>query len=630
MFKTLSFTVILLALVNVVSAQLVVDASFNATSFCGVNNLLNMQDISSGGVVSSRTWSVIGPNAFTPYSGNGLLANVTLTAIGSYTVTLTVCDAAANCNTQVFNNIITVLPKPDANINITSLCKNRPNVFNAAIVPASLAMDSFKWNFGEVGSNLSGTTKQQIYSFNNTGNKTIELIVKAVNGCKDTTTRSIDVLELPKAIINASDTFVCVGNSVNVSGLNSTKSTASLTYGWDTDYNTGIDNNNASFTILANTNKTVMLVVQDENLCTDTAFQVLNTAQNPEVNISNFTAKCVNTPFELNGIVSANGGAPIDSMYWFIDSTTYITGQNITYSHPVGERISVILFAVNEQGCSDGLQKYINIDAAADANILTNDTIICAGETLSILSEGSSTFYWSLDSSKQRNLEVSPTENTIYTLVGISENGVCPNSEDEILVEVIQEPEYIFNVSSENPGLGTPVFLNLSYTPQFSNLDTIKWLYSDTKNVLAYEFGEENNFIATENASFPIEIKYNQDEKICVFNTNFDVQVNTNCDSKNILVPNVFTPNNDGLNESFIIKGYSMQALKSLAIYDRSGKEMYFEENIEFKNGVAKSGWNGNDKNNVKCNSGVYVYYYKTVCVNGLESQGSGNIAIFR
>lgn len=630
MFKQLIILIILFTFVNSLSAQLDAEVSFNAMSFCGVNSIVQMQDVSTGGIVATRTWSVVGPAAFAPFSGNGPIANVTLTELGIYTVILTVCDAASNCNTQIYNNLINVLAKPDATINITSLCVNKDNIFRADILPASLAMDSFKWYFGETGAFVNGTTKQQTYSFNSSGGKTVQVIVKATNGCRDTATRNIMVLDVPKAIITASDTFVCVGTSVNFSGLNSTASTPTMTYSWDTDYNTGIDNNNTSFTILANASKVVMLIVEDENTCVDTAFMSLGIAQNPEVNFNSTIPQCINSIFNLSGEIVSNGGSPIDSVYWVINNTTFISAQNISYSHPIKDTIPVVFYAKNEEGCIDGLQKFIIIDSLADAHILGNDTVICIGDSLLIFAEGSSNFFWEIDSSSQSSLSAYPTVNTVYKLIGVSANGACPNSEDEILVEVLQEPEYLVSVSSQKPGLGTPVFIDFSYSPQYSSSDSIKWLSSDTKNELEYEFGEENNFIAVESVSFPLEIKYNKENTSCVFKTSIEVEVNENCDNSNIFIPNAFTPNNDGSNEFFKIKGYSLSNLKSFVIFDRFGKEMYFEENITFNNGVAKTGWNGNDKNNVKCNTGVFVYYYKALCVNGLETQGSGNITLFR
>ena len=39
-------------------------------------------------------------------------------------------------------------------------------------------------------------------------------------------------------------------------------------------------------------------------------------------------------------------------------------------------------------------------------------------------------------------------------------NGACPNSEAEILVDILKEPEYNVDLSSMSSGLGTPIFID--------------------------------------------------------------------------------------------------------------------------------------------------------------------------
>lgn len=627
MLKKIFFIAVLFSFVSDTYSQLDADVSFNAMSFCGENSVLEMQDNSTGGVVATWSWSITGPAGFVPVTGNTANQNATLTELGLYSVTLTVCDATMACNTQVYNSLISVLEKPEVSIDASNYCIGKENIFTASLTTA-LAIDEYFWDFGE-GAGYQLGINPDTYTYNSVGANIVSLHILAANSCRDTATINVTVLDKPNAIITASDTFVCVGNSVNFSALNSTTTTAGLTYAWDTDYNTGIDNNNNSFTILANESKLIMLIVEDANTCVDTAFKGLDIVQSPDVSFT-ATAQCADVPFSLSATILQNGGSPIDSIYWYIDSATYLSGMNVNYSHPNKDSIPIILFATNDEGCIDGSQKYILIDSLPDAKISINDTIICAGVSLTLNALGDANFLWTNDSTTNDSIVVSPSENTVYKLIGLSNNGACPNSESEVLVEVLQEPDYLVDASSFKPGLGTPVFLDISYEPQFSSTDSIKWLPSGTTNELAFELGSENNFIARETVSFPIEVKYTKETTACVFNTTIAIEVNDNCDAENVFIPNVFTPNSDGKNEEFKIKGFSLELLERFIIYNRGGQEIFSAENVSFNNGVANTGWNGNNKNNIRCTTGVYVYYYKAKCINGLETEASGNITLFR
>jgi gliding motility-associated-like protein len=66
-----------------------------------------------------------------------------------------------------------------------------------------------------------------------------------------------------------------------------------------------------------------------------------------------------------------------------------------------------------------------------------------------------------------------------------------------------------------------------------------------------------------------------------------------------IFIPNAFTPNDDGINDSFGVKGEGIQNYKML-IYDRWGQVIYSSSN-------PAEHWDGK-YNNEPVENGVYVY----------------------
>lgn len=74
---------------------------------------------------------------------------------------------------------------------------------------------------------------------------------------------------------------------------------------------------------------------------------------------------------------------------------------------------------------------------------------------------------------------------------------------------------------------------------------------------------------------------------------------NCNSDESELIVPNVFTPNGDGINDLFVIKGLEKNDI--VQVYDRWGISL-----AEF-NG-SKAGWDGYTTAGIKCSNGVYYY----------------------
>jgi gliding motility-associated-like protein len=82
-------------------------------------------------------------------------------------------------------------------------------------------------------------------------------------------------------------------------------------------------------------------------------------------------------------------------------------------------------------------------------------------------------------------------------------------------------------------------------------------------------------------------------------------------------IPNLFTPNNDGVNDLFIIEGIEQYASPKLVIRDKNNRIVY--QNVGYQNN-----WGGEN-----CPDGVYSYEF-TFNYNGIESQATGKVRIIR
>ena len=89
-----------------------------------------------------------------------------------------------------------------------------------------------------------------------------------------------------------------------------------------------------------------------------------------------------------------------------------------------------------------------------------------------------------------------------------------------------------------------------------------------------------------------------------------------------VVVPNVFSPNQDGVNEQFILETENIASLE-LIILNRWGNVMATIESLD-------SGWDGKTKSGSEATEGVYFYKYNATGINGQELSGHGFLTLVR
>ncbi len=83
-------------------------------------------------------------------------------------------------------------------------------------------------------------------------------------------------------------------------------------------------------------------------------------------------------------------------------------------------------------------------------------------------------------------------------------------------------------------------------------------------------------------------------------------------------IPNVFTPNGDGVNDKFVIVGLENCMQRKLEVWNRAGQVVYRSNSYE-------NTWDGGD-----CPDGMYRYMFLYTGDNGIEQTLSGVVTIIR
>jgi gliding motility-associated-like protein len=105
------------------------------------------------------------------------------------------------------------------------------------------------------------------------------------------------------------------------------------------------------------------------------------------------------------------------------------------------------------------------------------------------------------------------------------------------------------------------------------------------------------------------------------FRLEFNTQAKT-VDENDLVIPNVFTPNNDGLNDEWAINAGEINRIK-ITILDRSGKRVFETKSISKK-------WNGLDSLGKECPSGDYYYIVSYTSGANEEKTKTGLLKLIR
>ena len=116
----------------------------------------------------------------------------------------------------------------------------------------------------------------------------------------------------------------------------------------------------------------------------------------------------------------------------------------------------------------------------------------------------------------------------------------------------------------------------------------------------------------------------------------FQIQSEQNCEETinltlayyKVYIPNVFTPNGDGINDVFTIYGdEDIELILSLQIFDRWGGMVYNKENLLPNS--ARLAWDGLSKDR-DVNEGVFTYVAYLLMEDMKSQVVSGNISLLR
>ena len=454
---------------------------------------------------------------------------------------------------------------------------------------------SWQWYFGDGG---TANTQNVTHNYGAAGNYTVKLIVTDVNGCKDSISTIVNTAG-PMPVNAGADTALCTSGQISIA-LSGTTATGS--YVWSP---AAVLNNNTIPNPIAtiNTTTTFYLTTTNGSGCTarDSVTITINNA--PAVKTFADTSICKNATLMLSasGAVSYNWSPGI----YVSDSTI----ANPQYTDSVSR--TLIVTGTGANGCKAADTINVNVKTPV-IFIAPPDKITCIGKSVQLNGNNGNGFQylWTppfyLSNANIKNPVANPPFSMAYA-VTITDN-TC-NYDSSFVVNVTVLPLPSVKATKSNDVNCNKPFAQLNGT----GADHYIWSPGETLN---------NAVIANPIANPVVTTKYIVTGIDSIGCENIDsITVVASFGNNGILLPNSFSPNNDGINDCFGIKYYRDVKDLIFVIYNRYGIKVFETNN-------AAQCWDGYYKGQ-KADPGNYVYYISanTLCGHVVRR---GNILLIR
>jgi len=409
---------------------------------------------------------------------------------------------------------------------------------------------TYTWNGGVTDGVPFTPSSTQIYTVTGTD----------VNGCKNTFTVSVVVNPLPTITVNSPG--ICPNATATLTANGAT------TYTWST-LATG-----NSITVSPTSTTSYTVVGTDANGCMNAT--VATVTINP---LPTITANSPSTCSGVNATLTASGGI-------FYSWSSGQTGSSISVP---GTAASYTVTGTDINGCTNTATVTVSILPLPTLQTISGINTICQGSatTLSV-TPGTYSYSWTGPTgSMGSGTSVSVNQAGVYTL---TTSNACGSVQSTFTVSV-SAPVASFtpgNYTGQSPA--NVIFTNASTGTHLQNY----WNFANGDT--SHQLNPNETFSAAGTYNVILLVT----DSFGCMDTASAVIVVTDVPTV-IIIPNVFSPNGDNINDIFMVSGTGISEF-NCKIYDRWGLFLYEWNDI-------KGGWDGKNAGNGKeASDGTYYF----------------------
>lgn len=484
------------------------------------------------------------------------------------TTTYTVTGTAANGCQDTDDVTVTVSTSPNINAGVDqAVCPGGSVTLNGS------GGVSYTWNNGVTNGVPFVPAATTTYTVTGTD----------AGGCENTDQVTVTVHTLPNVDAGMPQA-VCPGGSVTLNG------SGAVSYTWNNGVTNGV-----AFTPGATTTYTV--TGTDINGCQNTDQVTITVNALPNVDAGPNQAVCA------GGSVTLNGSGAV--------SYTWNNGVTNGVSFTPGSTATYIVTGMDANGCvnSDQVTVTVNPLPTVGAGV---DQSICLGTNVTLNGSGAVSYTWS--SGVTNGVSFTPGLGTVtYTVTGTDANG-CVGT-DQVTVNVVPIPVADINSSSTlsgYPGLAVTFTNNSQYATNFEvDFDNGQTATStDVTDTYLMIYNTPGTYMVILTAS----------NGICEDTDGIEVTV-IPFEPLIFELPNVFTPDGDGVNDNFFIDVQNGDKIE-VVVYNRWQNEMFRITDFTTK-------WDGTNKGS-DASEGTYFYTYSITGKDGTTQTGQQFVELIR
>lgn len=525
---------------------------------------------------------------------------------GTYIIKL-ISTNAIGCIDSAFKTIIVNGPTGSFSYTPTQACfPNASIVFTAT----TNNTQSLLWDFSNgVTATTSGSTTSYTYTYNQIGNYVPKLVMTSGSNCIIALVGT-DTIKVTKtsAKFGASQLTFCKSGTVQFTDSSTASSGQIANYLWDFGDGTNSNLKNPNHTYSNIGVFSVRLIVISDVGCADTCYKTITILEGNNISMTNNLFLCEGqgkTVTITSNSITTN---------WYPSTGLSCSNCSAPFVNPLTSTNYTII-ASNANGCIDTAYLVVTVQPKLPSSI-DNQKSICLGDSVQINAYGGTSYTWSpisyLSNSQISNPWVYPTSTTTY-YVAIHQ-GTCTFDTLQLTVTVNPKPILIAG-TSQTIMAGSSVLLTASGT----NINFYTWTPASSLscNTCATPIASP-----TENTVYHITVS-----NLFGCTAHDSVSINIRCENSQVFLPNTFTPNGDGLNDVFAVRGVGLRNIVAFRIYNKWGNLVF--ERTDFSPNDYNNGWDGTF-NNTPLGNDIFVYTVDAICITGDLIQVKGDIALIK
>ena len=460
---------------------------------------------------------------------------------------------------------------------------------------------------------IGSTTTSSIAGFT-TDSTLFTVIATNATGCANQTSASIYTqLSIPRIIADFNfPTTKCIPTTINFNNLSTQQIRSGFIWNFGDATSSTVLNPTHTYT---DTGTYIIQLIQNYSiLCTiaDTTYDTIR-LRFPIVDSFNKIIICDSEHIEI-GFISTDSMANFN---WFPSASL----SNDTISNPIASppNSTQYICAIRDANCADTFYQFIEISRPL---ISTQDTSInCPNVGVRIyatnlLLADTLSYEWLpltnifIDANTNHPL-VFTNDSTQFIVIATNQHG-C-EVRDTLLLKSISDGVQVIASANQD---------SAEYLEQIqliaTTIDNVVFAWNPATQVSSATIYNPTSIIS-QTTLFIVEV---EDSLGCKdIDSVIVYRKALKCGQSALFIPNAFSPNNDGYNDLFYVRGKNISNFH-FAIFDRWGEKVFESFDIN-------DGWNGTFKGK-KLDPAVFGYIFEGVCENGDSIKDKGNITLIR